>query len=532
MKRLVYDAVVVGSGIAGLTVARQLSKQSKTCLITKSALKEGSTLYAQGGIAAVMDKSDAYQYHYNDTIKAGAGLCDAQAVDVLVKEGPDRVRELIELGANFDKSGHGYDLTKEGAHCRRRILHAGDATGREIEKTLGNALLHDERVDFLVNTSILRLLVKDGQCYGCVALEGDDPFLIMAKVVVIATGGCGQVYSHTTNPPVATGDGLSIAFQAGAAVQDMEFVQFHPTTLYLGDKRPISIFLISEAVRGEGGVLRNSNGDRFMSRYHPDGELAPRDIVSRAIVQECSRQNVSHVYLDLSPLTVNVKDRFPMIYGRCLESGLDITRDWIPVSPAMHYVMGGVKTDVWGRTTLRGLYAVGEVASLGLHGANRLASNSLLDGLVFGYRVAEDACRFLKEGSMVVADNAAQVINEVAMSSSQLAGLLSEKERIRRLMWSNVGIIRTADSLNEAWHALTKLRWILKLSPFSVPVFEVQNMIIVSALMTYFSRQRCESRGGHYRSDYPNTHDQLWQKRQVMTRSQVKSKREPLTASH
>ncbi len=345
------DYVVIGSGIAGLSAAKYLGAHGKTLVVTKGAIREGSTHYAQGGIAVALAPSDTPDYHLEDTLKAGDGLCDTDAVQVLVEEGPARVRELILMGAQFDRDGENYSYTQEAAHGQRRILHAGDATGREIEKTLGNAVLNQENVQFLPNTSVVRLLMDADRCVGCEVMSESGLAQIFAGAVILASGGCGQIYAYNTNPPVSTGDGVSLAYEVGARVQDMEFFQFHPTTLYLGDKKPISLFLISEAVRGEGAVLRNIYGERFMPQYHPDAELAPRDVVARAIFHQMQQTDTPHVFLDLSPCLGDVTQRFPTIAKRCLSAGIDIRRDFVPVAPAAHYAMGGVSTDLSGRTT-------------------------------------------------------------------------------------------------------------------------------------------------------------------------------------
>ena len=389
--RITSDVCIIGTGIAGLTAALNCAKQGLTVtVLTKSSIKESSTLYAQGGIAVAMDKGDTPQLHYEDTIAAGAGHCDAKMVRILVEEGPKHVQDLIGYGANFDRNNGALAYTKEAAHRTRRILHAGDATGREIEKTLGRRVAQEARVRFFSHCSATALnLDSYGRCTQVWAETEAETVVVQASAVLIATGGCCQVFKHNTNPPGATGDGIILAKEVGAVISDMEFVQFHPTTLYVGDQKPISLFLISEAVRGEGAVLRNRHSERFMTTYHPAAELAPRDVVSRAVFSEIKKQGSEHVFLDLSSLKVSIKERFPTIYERCLAANIDLNTDWAPVAPAAHYMIGGIQTDEWGQTTVPGLYAAGEVASTGVHGANRLASNSLLEGLVFGARAAD-----------------------------------------------------------------------------------------------------------------------------------------------
>ncbi len=504
-----FDYVIIGAGIAGLSAAYRLAPHGNVCVITKGGVRESSTRYAQGGIAVAMKEDDAPRYHFEDTIKAGAGLCNETAVKILVEEGPKRVQELIEMGAKFDQVDGALDFTTEAAHGRRRILHAADATGREIEKALGNAVLATGKVTFLDYTSVIKLLVEDNHCFGCVAMQHYKPITITAKAVMLATGGVGQIYLRNTNPPVSTGDGIALAFAAGCDVQDMEFIQFHPTTLYLGDKKPISLFLISEAVRGEGAILRNVHGERFVE------ELAPRDIVARAIFQEMQRTDASHVYLDLSGLKVDVRERFPTIYRRCLESKIDITRDFIPVAPAAHYFMGGVSTDLWGCTAVNGLYAAGEVTSLGLHGANRLASNSLLDGLVFGYRAAEHA---LGQPAKKIIDYKVEI--SVDAIDPQI---LAIKQEIRELMWRHVGIVRNETGLRQAFKHLMRFKWVMRLNSGHPALAEVQSMLLAAGLITQFALQRKESRGAHFRSDFPQTDDQKWKVHLVKSRKNIKA---------
>jgi L-aspartate oxidase len=494
MQILTTDHIVIGSGIAGLSAARELSKHGETLLISKGQFRESATQYAQGGIAAALQKDDAPSLHFQDTLNAGDGLCDEAAVKILVEEGPKRVKELIQLGAKFDQTQGELDFTQEAAHSHRRILHAGDATGKEIEKTLGQTILNDKKVKLISNTSILNLIVQNNTCLGCT--DGETTYL--AKATILATGGCGQLYARNTNPPLATGDGIAMAYRAGAIVQDMEFMQFHPTTLYLGDKKPISIFLITEAVRGEGALLRNIHGERFMPTYHPKAELAPRDHVARAIFNEMQKTNAPHVYLDLSQLTLNIAKRFPTIYQRCLESKIDITRDFIPVAPAAHYFMGGIKTDLWGKTSIKNLYAGGEVACLGIHGANRLASNSLLDGLVFGHRIAHHISH--------TDIPRPTFIEPIKQPSKQTAHSLTIKHQLRDLMWNHAGIIRNQEGL---------IYLIQKLESLDIQdeVNEVQNMLIVSKLIAQAALDRTESRGSHFRSDYPERNDTDWQRR-------------------
>lgn len=495
------DVLILGAGIAGLSAAKAVSRDKQVLVVSKGAIREGATHYAQGGIAAAIHKDDAPVYHLEDTLLAGDGLCNRDNVEVLVREGADRVRELIELGAQFNKTNGIFDLAKEGAHGNRRILHAGDATGREIEKTLGNYVSSLSNVSFLEHAMVLDLIVEQGKCVGCRAILKDEIISIFSANTILATGGAGQLYERNTNPPLATGDGLAIAYRAGAQLQDLEFFQFHPTTLYQGDKKPISLFLISEAVRGEGAVLRDSQGDRFMAEFHPLEELAPRDVVSRAIFSVLNRSNASHVYLDLTAVNVDLKSRFPTIYKRCLEAGFDLETDMIPVVPAAHYFMGGVVTDIYAKTCVPHLYAAGEVASLGLHGANRLASNSLLDGLVFGHR----AGRACSEDGVCVSHNDNGVVSSHHMDILDPhvhAKILRVKDELRHAMWQHVGIIRNEIGLMAMKTYLQSVDWVMQVEVVHPVVQEVQNMVLVSTLITDSALQRKESRGAHFRSDF------------------------------
>lgn len=393
------DFLVIGSGIAGLYTALELSKLGEVEIVTKENIAESNSHYAQGGIAAVCSVFDSFELHIDDTLKAGAGLCRREAVEHMVKEGPERIKDLLEIGCNFDRQAGELDLTKEGAHSRRRILHAGgDATGREISQSLVDQVLSSEKITVRENTFMIDLIKrefeeKEALIKGALLVEesADEQLIILADAVIIAAGGCGQLYRNTSNPKVTTGDGIAAAYRAGAEIMDMEFMQFHPTILYNPEG---SRFLISESVRGEGGLLLNAEGERFMERYHELAELAPRDIVSRAITAEIKNSSAPCVYLDMRHQDKNyLKERFPTIYQELVEEGFAMESDLIPVIPAAHYLMGGIKTDLNGLSSLKGLYCCGEAACTGAHGANRLASNSLLEALVFAKRI----CEYLKE---------------------------------------------------------------------------------------------------------------------------------------
>src|SRR3989339_1719126 len=517
------DVLIVGGGIAGLSAALEASKHGKVILLTKGKIGESATEKAQGGIAAAIDQPrDSTEYPFEDTIAAGAGLCNEKAVRVLVTEGVDRAKELIEMGARFDRAeteaGGGFALALEGAHKRRRILDAGDETGKEIEKTLGRRIVNENKVTIHQGMMGIDLLMEDKKCAGALALASLSGAVksYRARATLIATGGVCQLYLYTTNPAFATGDGIAMAYRAGAAVTDMEFVQFHPTALVqfkqFEDIVALPRFLISEAVRGEGGVLLNNKGERFMEKYHVKLELAPRDIVSRAIVQEMKATDSDHVFLSLKGIDAEkIKHRFPMIYKTCLERGLDITKDNIPVAPAAHYFMGGITTDVDGKTNINGLYAAGECASLGVHGANRLASNSLLDGLVFGHRAAL-AAKIQLPTSTSSFLTGIQTHHPTSTSHLKPNEIQRFKLIIKSHMWKNVGIIRSKESLEQAKAMISSVEKQLNFEPGSKEEIELKNMVLVAKLITQAALERTESRGAHFRQDFPRTNNQNWQK--------------------
>lgn len=502
------DFIVVGSGIAGLRSAIELAQAgARVTVLTKDRTDESNTEYAQGGIAVALSEDDEVALHEEDTLNAGAGLCDERAVHVMVEDGPRYIQELIEWGTEFDREGGRLVFTREAAHSRRRILHAhGDSTGREIVRALIARAGAERGIAFLSHAATESLLMSDGRCNGVRYLDPlvRAPRSLYARAVILASGGAGQLFLHTTNPQVATGDGMAMAYEAGAELSDMEFVQFHPTALNLeGAPR----FLLTEAMRGEGGVLRNERGKRFMSRYHDRAELAPRDIVSRAIVAEMQRTATRTVYLDMTAFDKKfLKHRFPQIYETCQRYGLDISRDMLPVSPAAHYCMGGVRTDLHGRSTLPGLYAAGEVSCTGVHGANRLASNSLLEGLVFGARAgraAADDC--LKQGAFEF--ERARLESDGARGQSVAEGLkdvaFALRKRVRRLMWERVGILRTREGLERALREFEQI----ERSPLSRAS---RNFLNVATLIARSALWREESRGAHFRMDFPKPDDEHW----------------------
>jgi len=516
------DVLVIGGGIAGLRAAISASRKKRVIILNKGLKGESSSQFAQGGIAAALSEEDAeIQSHYEDTIKAGRGLCREKAVKVLVEEGPRRVQELLEWGVSFDKVGDRFVLAREGAHRKSRILRArGDATGTEIVRTLQRTIYSRNNILKLDGQFSVKLLLrKDAlgrkHCCGVWALdEVKGRFrCYLAQAVVLATGGMGQAYRRTTNPPVATGDGLAMALDAGAALENMAFFQFHPTALSLAGAPS---FLLSEAIRGEGGRLLNPGGERFMARYHPDAELAPRDLVSRAIVHEMRQSRSSSVFLDLSHLDPSfIRQRFPQIYATCMHYGVDLSLGPVPVAPSAHYMMGGIKTDLFGKTTLSGLYAVGEVASTGVHGANRLASNSLLEGLVFGARAGEALAEDHTPDGLVGIHpeaftqnsnglNNTKTVQEDAASASR-RDLLIQKE-LKDLMWHDVGIIRSGPSLRRA---LEKCRQMarsleaLEAPSFSRHAIETRNLLRASCALVESALQQDQNLGAHFREDFP-----------------------------
>jgi L-aspartate oxidase len=491
------DFIVIGSGVAGLRAAIELAKSGgRVSVLTKDKASESNTEYAQGGVAVVLSDDDEAELHEEDTLVAGAGLCDTQAVETLVTEGTKYIKELIDWGTEFDRERGKLVFTREAAHSRRRILHAhGDSTGAEIVRSLIARARAETSINLTPFANTENLIVHDGHCVGVSFL---DPILrgrreIYANAVIMCTGGAGQLYLHTTNPPGATGDGMAMAYFAGAEMADMEFVQFHPTALNL-ENAPR--FLLSEAMRGEGGILKNKYGERFMPQYDERAELAPRDIVSRSIVAEMRRTGTRSVYLDMTALDEEfLKERFPKIYETCRSFGLNIAKDLLPVSPASHYSMGGIRTDLWGRSTLPGLYAAGEVACTGVHGANRLASNSLLEGLVFGARAGEAAANDSGQWSAVSGQQA-----ESAIRNPQSAISTAVRKRVKRLMWERVGILRDRDGL------VRGLREFDQIAAGDLTTSS-RNFVTLARLVAAAALWREESRGGHFRTDFPDTHD-------------------------
>jgi L-aspartate oxidase len=506
------DVLVVGTGVAGLACALAAAPTGHVVLVSKDTIAENNTAYAQGGVAAALAPDDSPELHAIDTLAAGAGLSDNETVSRLVRDGPTRIRELLALGAQFDEADGVLSLGREAAHSSRRIAHAGgDATGREIHRTLCSAAMIQVGIAIRERTLVVDLMVADGRVVGATLLHQDTGQLsvVLAHATVLATGGIGAIYERTTNPLVTTGDGLAAAYRAGAAVVDMEFVQFHPTALALPGN---PLFLISEAVRGEGAILRDEEGVAFMREYDPEAELAPRDVVSRAIWDRCRETGTRNAYLDCAPIpTAKLESRFPTIVRTCLRKGLDPRSEPIPVVPAAHYHMGGIRVDVDSATSLPGLFACGECACTGVHGANRLASNSLLEGLVFGTISGVHAAESAPERPTFPADHAGASRKQPATFASD-ASVENCTHDLRALMWGRAGIVRSGEGLTDALAKIEK--WLRR---FGTPApqrasVELANMLLVARLVVLGALRREESRGAHYREDFPARDDAEWRR--------------------
>jgi len=520
------DYLIVGSGIAGLSLGIKLSELGTVAIVSKREFLEGSTHYAQGGIAAVMSPEDSFEQHVQDTLRAGAGLCRESIVRAVVEEGPDRIRELIQWGMAFTRDEKDeevpYELGLEGGHSQRRVLHAGDFTGSEIARTLLQKARQCENIQLYEFRTAIDLITTDKlvipgkpQTVGVYALNtqnGKVETFLARQATILATGGAGKVYLYTSNPDVATGDGMAMAYRAGATLANMEFVQFHPTCLYHPQAKS---FLISEALRGEGGILKRKDGFAFMEAYHPDRELAPRDIVARAIDSELKKTGDSCVYLDIRAKGEDfIRKRFPMIYEQCLKFGIDITTDLIPVVPAAHYFCGGVQTDAHGRTSIDRLWAIGEVACTGLHGANRLASNSLLEGLVFAHRAYEqlrdnpDNKSLSPYFSKVLAWNPGK-----ARNSDEQVVITQNWDEIRQVMWNYVGIVRSDKRLNRAMRRIQLLQGEIQEYYWDFTItrdlIELRNIATVAELVVRSAMMRHESRGLHFNLDHPISQPQV-----------------------
>ncbi|MBL0267387.1 MAG: L-aspartate oxidase [Chitinophagaceae bacterium] len=518
------DFLVIGSGIAGLTYALKVAAHfpdRKVLVMTKATADETNTKYAQGGIAVVNDmENDSFEKHIEDTLIAGDGLCSERVVEIVVKEGPDRVQEIIDWGARFDKEKDGdYKRGKEGGHSESRILHHKDVTGKEMERALIEAVANQKNIEFIKHCFVIDILTQhhlgylvnkatpDTECYGVYVLNLQNNKIekILARVTLLATGGNGQVYRTTTNPSIATGDGVAMVYRAKGRVENMEFIQFHPTALYEPGVKG-QAFLITEAVRGDGGILRNKNGEAFMEKYDERKDLAPRDIVARAIDSEMKKTGTEHVWLDCRHFgKEKFIEHFPNIYEKCLSIGIDITKHMIPVSPAAHYSCGGIQTDEWGRSSIRNLYACGECASTGLHGANRLASNSLLEAMVFAHRCYLDITEKLEQISIIpdIPDWNAKGTSE----PREMILITQSLKELQQVMSDYVGIVRNDVRLQRAMRRLDLL-WeetelLYQSSTLSPQLLELRNMITVGYLIVKGATFRKESRGLHFNTDYP-----------------------------
>ena len=507
------DVLVIGSGIAGLSYSLKLAMKRpgvNIIVLTKTNADETNTKYAQGGVAVVIDEEkDSFEKHIKDTLIAGDGLCNEKIVELVVKEGPARMREIIEWGTDFDKEADGdFKLGKEGGHSEFRILHHKDVTGKEIERALLEKIAHYKNVQILDHYFVIDLITQhhlghlvtkstqDIECYGVYVLNQHNHLIekILSKITLLATGGCGQVYRTTTNPKIATGDGMAMVYRAKGRIENMEFIQFHPTALFEPGKRFGQSFLITEAVRGDGGILRNSKGEEFMHKYDARLSLAPRDIVARAIDSEMKLLGDEHVYLDCRHMDIeNFKTHFPTIYEKCLSIGIDIRKDFIPVAPAAHYSCGGVKTNEHGMSSIHQLYCCGEASSSGLHGANRLASNSLLEGLVFAARIADDLKTNLPEQGEPVENNSISILLDPAI-----------RKDIANAMSKGAGVIRTRESLEEVLATLDQLAKKTSDQP-CVEAWEVTNLHCLANVLVRSALIREETRGSHWREDFPNT---------------------------
>jgi L-aspartate oxidase len=518
------DVLVIGSGIAGLFAALKIAEYADVIVVTKKEKSESNTNYAQGGIASVLDKSDSFEKHIEDTLIAGAGLCRRKTVEIMVKEGPDRIKDLIEIGTKFTQKNGNWDLVREGGHSMKRILHAKDLTGKEIERALIDAVTGNKRIRIIENAIAIDLITEHNvnklksaplnnrNCWGAYILDipVNQVLKITSKATVLATGGLGQVYLHTTNPAIATGDGFAMAYRAGAKMANMEFIQFHPTALYIEQQYTTSgkpAFLISEAVRGHGGLLKNKKGERFMEKYDQRKELAPRDIVARAIDAELKKSGDEYVLLDITHLDHDdILEHFPNIYKTCKELNIDITQEPIPVVPSSHYACGGIIVDECSRTSLNGLYACGEVSMTGVHGANRLASNSLLEAVVFAQRSAQNIKDFLAD-TVTPIPPVPDWDESGTLSADEKVLITHSIREIKQIMWDYVGIVRSNLRLERAAHRLHNIyaenEHLYKRTKVFEDILELRNLTACAHMIIKSAKRRKESRGLHYTLDYP-----------------------------
>ncbi len=513
LPHVLTDCLVIGGGVAGLRGALAAAEFGEVLLVSKTELKESNTYYAQGGIATVWKAEDSFESHIADTMTVACGLGNRAAVEAVVREAPARIKELIDWGANFDReTGGELSMGREGGHSFARIIHAlGDATGRELANSLTREARNHKNVQVMEHTFVLDLVTIDAQpagCIGAIAWQKDRGlFMILARKTILASGGAGMLYRETTNPTVATADGHAMAFRAGAVTRDMEMVQFHPTTIYIAGATRA---LVTEAVRGEGAKLIDRNGYRFMPDYHPQGELAPRDVVSRAMVHQMAKTHFTHVFLDARHMSEEAfRDRFPGIYNMCMSFDVNPAKQPIPVHPSAHYMVGGVVTDLFGQTSIQNLYAVGEVSYTGLHGANRLASNSLIEALVFGKRAGEHAGKLIADESEDLIPPKLAV--EIESSGRTELDTSDVRSSLRSLMWRNVGIERNGPHLEEASEIINFWsRYVLDKTFDNPGGWELQNMLQVATLVTRSASLRTETRGVHYRTDFPLIDDEHW----------------------
>lgn len=522
------DFLIIGSGIAGLSTALKCADVGTVAIITKKSDTESNTNYAQGGIASVMSSDDSFDMHIDDTLTAGAGLCHRDAVELIVRQGPKAIQDLIAFGVQFTRQSDAFDLGREGGHSRHRILHAKDLTGREIERALVQSVQSHRNIRVFENHISLEVITEHhlgqsssgrARCFGTYALDTASGRVVTfaARITILCSGGCGQVYRHTTNPSIATGDGIAMAYRAGARVANLEFMQFHPTTLYHPDAKS---FLISEAVRGYGAVLINSAGDRFMEKYDARKELAPRDIVARAIDAEMKKRGETCVYLDVRHLPADgVKDHFPNIYERCLQHKLDITQEPVPVVPAAHYMCGGIVTNLWGETDIDALYACGEVACTGVHGANRLASNSLLEAVVFGDRVFQSAARHVHDTPLK--PSLPEWDDSGTFGTEEWVLIEHNRAEVQQIMWDYVGIVRSDLRLERAERRIqlivNEIEDFYKRTKVTEGLIELRNLAKVAKLIIRCAKQRKESRGLHFTTDYPDRNDRDWGRDTIIT---------------
>jgi L-aspartate oxidase len=506
-----FDVIIVGSGIAGVYTALELDENLKIAIVTKDTIDISNSVLAQGGIAVSLDREDSPKLHFNDTINAGAGLCIEESVWFLVNEAEKNINGLFEYGVNFDKVNEGkISLTREGAHSKNRIIHAGDTTGKEVCDKLIAIVKKKKNVKIFERQFAVDLITEDNSVKGLIVFNEDSKEykIFNSNTVICATGGYGQIFKNTTNPEIATGDGLAMAYRAGVPLMDLEMIQFHPTVLYHEKNKS---FLISEAVRGEGAILRNVNKERFMPSYHKLAELAPRDIVSRSIFAEMEKTKSKNVYLDITFKDKNfLLNRFPNIYKTCLKYGIDITKDYIPVCPAEHYCMGGIKTNLHGHTSIRGFFVCGETACNGIHGANRLASNSLLEGLVFGSKIGKEVNDILSINKNY---SGYKHIKIEENRNKDNIDILKIKDDIKKLMDKYVGIVRNEEGLNFAYKKIDKYKKMIQdIENKDIFYFELQNIITIALLVIESAIERKESRGVHYREDYKESNDITWKK--------------------